>query len=407
MKLLILILAVALALGGLVGTLVIRDPGYVLVAYDQMAVETSLWFAVLVLVAAYVVIRFLVFLLARLGRGRISLRDWKQARRLRRAESQTVKGLLLMAEGDWQEARRRLESAADRVDVPLVNYLNAARAAHAMGDSSGRDALLSRAHESTPGARLAVGLTQAELQYDSGQWEQCLATLLQLRSAAPHHPQVLRLLADCYVHLEDWTALVELLPELRKRKALTADALAALERDAWRGRLASGAVTGNGDLKALWRQVPRSLQREPALVGRYVAALVDRDDASEAEQVLRSALNHRWEDSLVRLYGTVQSEDPGRQLVVAEGWLKERPSDSELLLALGRISLMNHLWAKAREYLEASLRLRRTPEVQGELGRLCAALGDADRGSEHLKEALAGLPALPLPEPASQAEAAG
>jgi hypothetical protein len=47
--------------------------------------------------------------------------------------------------------------------------------------------------------------------------------------------------------------------------------------------------------------------------------------------------------------------------------------------------------------------LRRTAEVQGELGRLCAALGDVDRGTEHLKEALPGLPALPLPDRAVRA----
>ena len=134
MKLLLLILAVALALGGLVGTLVVRDPGYVLVAYDQVALETSLWFAVILLIGTYFVVRLLVFVFVRLGRGRSKLRDWTDARRLRRAENQTVKGLLLMAEGDWEGARRRLESAADRVDVPLVNYLTAARAAHAMGD---------------------------------------------------------------------------------------------------------------------------------------------------------------------------------------------------------------------------------------------------------------------------------
>ncbi len=394
MKLVVLVLAVALALGGLVGSLVVRDPGYVLVAYDQMAVETSLWFAVLLLIAGYFVIRLVVWMFFRLGRGRASLRDWTQARRLRRAENQTVKGLLLMAEGDWDEARRRLENAAERVEVPLVNYLNAARAAHAMGDADGRDALLSRAHESTPGARLAVGLTQAELQHASGQWEQCLATLLQLKSASPHHPQVLRMLADCYARLEDWSALVGLLPELRKRKALPGEELEAVERDAWRGRLAAGG----DDLKAVWKQVPKAQQRDPVLLERYVAALADRNESSEAEHVLRAAINHRWDDTLVRLYGTVQSEDPNRQLVAAEGWLKERPSDPELLLALGRISMMNHLWAKAREYLEASLRLRRTAEVQGELGRLCAALGDVERGSEHLKEALPGLPALPLPD---------
>ena len=83
----------------------------------------------------------------------------------------------------------------------------------------------------------------------------------------------------------------------------------------------------------------------------------------------------------------------------AEGWLKERPNDAQLLLALGRICLMNQQWQKAREYLELSLRLQRSDEVYGELGRLCSALGDNERGSEYLRLAIPALPDLPLPDP--------
>ena len=78
--------------------------------------------------------------------------------------------------------------------------------------------------------------------------------------------------------------------------------------------------------------------------------------------------------------------------------MKERPNDPQLLLTLGRISLMNGEWAKAREYFETSLRLQRSAQVYGELGRLCVALGDSARGGEYLVQATEGLPALPLPE---------
>ncbi len=394
MKIGLLVLGIALVLGGLLGALVIRDPGYVLLAYDRMAVETSLWFAVLVLVAVYFVIRALIFLALRLARGPVRVRTWNRQRRARSAREQTANGLRLMAEGDWRGARDRLEEAAPRVSAPLVNYLGAARAAQAMGDTAGRDELLHRALESTPGARLAVGLTRAELQHAAGQWEQCLATLLQLRNLSPRQQQVLRLLADCYLHLKDWPALIELLPELKRRKANVPQRLDELEQQAWHGRFS----VASDDPKGLWKQVPRELQQRSSLVLSYVELLAAQGDSSAAEQVLRAALNRHWDAELVRRYGVLQADDPGRQLVVAEGWLKERPNDPELLLALGRISMTNRQWSKAREYLEASLRLRRSPEVQGELGRLCVALGDVDRGSHHLQEALQSLPSLPLPE---------
>ena len=83
--------------------------------------------------------------------------------------------------------------------------------------------------------------------------------------------------------------------------------------------------------------------------------------------------------------------------MAAEGWLKERPNDPRLLLTLGRISLMNEAWSKAREYFETSLRLARSREVYGELGRLCVALGESERGGEYLARATVDLPSLPLP----------
>jgi HemY protein len=380
--------------GGLLGALVIRDPGYVLLAYDDMAVETSLWFAVLLLIVGYFLLRALVFVLLRLGRGPVRVRSWSQSRRVRAAQRQTLRGLRLMAEGDWEGARNRLVNAAPGVSAPLVNYLNAARAAQSMGDLSDRDELLEKAQASAPDARLAVRLTQAGLQHSAGQWEQCLATLLQLQTHSPGNSEVLRLMADCYLHLQDWPALLELLPSLKKRKVLLPERLQELECRAWSGRLQADV----DDIQTVWKQMPKDLRRQEALVSRYASLLSEHGDGVEAEQIVRATLNHHWSDELVRIYGTLRSEDARQQLVAAEGWLKKHPDDPDLLLALGRIAMMNHRWDKAREYFEASLRLRGTAEVQGELGRLCAALGDLDRGSQHLREALPALPNLPLPD---------
>ncbi|MDH3643227.1 MAG: heme biosynthesis protein HemY [Gammaproteobacteria bacterium] len=399
MKMGLLIVGVALVLGGLVGTLVVRDPGYVLIAYDQMALETSLWFAVLLLVAAYFVIRAIVFLFVRFAAGRGNLGAWNRERRFKNARSQRVQGLLLMAEGDWAEARRLLVNSASRVTSPLINYLSAARAAHELGDADGRDELLRQAHESTPGARFAVGLTQAQLQMSAQQWEQCLATLLQLKSESPRHPQVLSMLASCYEELQDWQALIDLLPAMKKSKVLAAPAMTDLQQRAWSSMLLSAGV----DPGEIWKQVPKDLKRNGALVESYARMLVGAGKGPQAEPVVRSALAQDWQVELVGLYGEIISDDVERQLVVAEGWLKARPNDAALLLTLGRICLMNHLWAKAREYLEASLRMRRAPEVYGELGRLCSALGDAERGNEYLGQSLPMLPDLPMPDRRSQA----
>lgn len=169
MKMALLVLVTALVLGGVVGVLMARDPGYVLLAYQDVAVETSLWFALALLSAIFAAFYLLIRLLVRLGRSPASLQGWQQRRRAMASRARTDRGLLLLAEGRFQEARKLLADAADRAEEPLVNYLYAARAAQELGDIQGRDDLLRAAHELDPQARFVVGQTQAELeQADAG-----------------------------------------------------------------------------------------------------------------------------------------------------------------------------------------------------------------------------------------------
>jgi len=89
----------------------------------------------------------------------------------------------------------------------------------------------------------------------------------------------------------------------------------------------------------------------------------------------------------VEIYGQVAVADAdGGELTAriarAEGWLKQRPRDAGLLLALGRLCLQQKLWGKAQNYLEASLSVEESRDAHLELARLLDQLerpGEADR----------------------------
>ena len=158
---------------------------------------------------------------------------WRSRRALKAARQQTVRGLLLMAEGRWEEAKKTFLKGIGFAETPLINYLNAARAAHEMGLAEERDNYLKRAHETTPGAKFAALLTQAEFQVQEGHFEQALATLINLRRRAPKHSAVLRMLAACYEALSDWQALHDLLRELADHKAVAPDEIRRLSVLVW------------------------------------------------------------------------------------------------------------------------------------------------------------------------------
>ncbi len=392
MRRLLTFVVLAVVIGGAMGTLMSRDPGYVLITYADMSFETSVWFALLALITLYFLLRLIIAIWTRLVRGGAGVANWRQDRRARTAHTNTVRGLTLLGEGDWVGGRKALLNAAADSSTPLVNYVGAAYAANKLGDVGERDQCLLKAAESTPEAALAVALTKAEMQSATQQYANARATLEQAKVDAPNHTRVLRQLAESYEQLGDWPALLALVPELRKRAVYDTDTMRASLRRWWIGRFDHAAIIAGDDarreLLALWSGVDKDLRSDPELIAAYVQALTRAGAADEGESTLSKALKQDWNEGLVALYGRLHVGAPARQLATAQGWLKPHPNDPALLLALGRIALANDDSAKAREYLEASLAARPSAEVSAELGRLYLATGERARAGELLGQAL-------------------
>lgn len=409
MIVLFLFLLGALLVGALLSLGLQFDTGYIRISLGNYLVETNFWVGVLLIVLITVAIQLLLGFVRRLRSGSSVVGTWLNHRSERRARRHTTQGLLALAEGNWPKARKRLEKSAAHADTPLINYLAAAQAAFECGDHDAVEELLRQAFESTPGSDLAVGITQAQLQLAGNRLEQCLATLVRLRKQAPHHPFVLKLLKTVYLRLEDWRELSALLPELRKRNLIDAEEQDQLERETWHNLLQRAAddirrqpedKRDLGPLIELWNGLPGSMRKDDATIYAYAQHLSALGDDDQAETLLRKVLRNHWSDDLVNLYGCICGKKPEEQLQVAERWLKDRPNNAELLLALGRLSLRNELWGKAQEYFETSLRVKRSRETMAELGRLNACMGDNDTSSEILIQSLlkdTGLPDLPLP----------
>ncbi len=408
----LIILVIALVVGGALGTLMTRDPGYVLVTYEHMSFESSLWFALFALVVGYFFVRTISSIVRRLARSGTGVAAWRADRRSRVAQAKTVRGMLLVGEGDWEGARKSLLADVEHMESPLLNYVGAARAANELGEDADRDALLMKAEESVQGSTLAVALTRAELQMSVGHCQEAIATLHKAKAAAPNHPRLLRLLADCYEKLHDWKALLALAPELQRRRAI---APGPLQESRLRWVTEFFAEPGTGaepeiaqQLQVEWNGLDKETRSNPTVVAACARALMTVGANDEAESMLSKALKQNWNDDLVSLYGRVRVDRSSRQIANAESWLRDHPNNAALLLALGRISLTNSDWAKAREYFEESLKSKRSADAYGELGRLCLAVGERTRASELLAQAIdmgGQLPALPLPDaPAAATE---
>lgn len=364
--------------------------GYALLAYGRTSLEMSLG----TLLALVLVTFFGLYLLTTLA---VSL--WTYPRRLRealtrkrelRARRATKQGLIDFAEGRWEESEKNLLRHADDSEMPLINYIAAARAAQLQGEHVRRDMYLRLAQDQVPEANVAVLLTQAELQIAHKQLDQALATLKRLQELDPDHVFAVRLLATLYRKLGDWQSLLGLVARLRETRVLTKQEVDRLEERA------VAALLDQVDPKRpqpsptqLWESVPRRLHENLELNRAYARALLRCGEPVRAEGVVREALKEHWDEELLALYGLAVGEDPKRQLGRVEDWLAERGESAALLLTAGRLCVVARLWGKARGYFEASIMLGGRPEAYEELGKLLRQLDDPEDALRTYSDGLA------------------
>jgi HemY protein len=385
--------------GAGIGVVLSQDSGYVLLAFGRYTVEMSLALLLMLLAVLFVLLYLGIRLIVRTLHLPADVRDWQKQRGSRLARHAMTRGLLEMSEGSWRSAERRLVRFADRSDTPLLNYLAAARAAQLQGAHDRRDAYIRLAHETMPSADVAVSLTQAELQLADQQLEQALATLKHLRSVAPQHTYVLRLLRRLHEQLGDWEHLRELLPELRRRKIDDEATLDLLENRTHRALLEQAFLARDvSRLDHAWADVPRTLRKTPQLLGDYTGYLQDLGEHARAEKLLREALQNHWDAQLVDTYGLLELPEPGKQLAFLERLLADHPDDPTLLLTLGRLALRARLWGKGRGYLEACISLNGPPQAFRELGQLLERLHEPERALDVYRRGLSGTGG---PEPVS------
>jgi HemY protein len=394
--------------GAGIGILLSRDSGYVLLSFGNYTVEMSLALLLLLLAMLFGALYLGIRLSVRTLHLPADVRDWRHERGARLAHQALTSGLLEMSEGKWRSAEKHLVRCAKHAETPLLNYLAAARAAQLQGAQDRRDFYIDLAHESMPSADVAVHLTQAELQLAGQQLDQALATLKCLRSVAPRHVYVLRLLRRLYEQLGDWEHLRELLPELRRRRVEPEDDLRLLEMRTHCALLERAFLSADAHrLSMAWADVPRALREQPQILGDYSGYLQELGRDAEAEALLRGAMRRHWDSGLVETYGLLETADPGRQLSYMEKRLTDHPDDPVLLLTLGRLSLRARLWGKARGYLEACIGRNGPPQAYRELGQLLERMHQPEQAIEVYRQGLSGTGGpdpVPLPQDIGKAQ---
>lgn len=370
-------LIVALFIGLL--TWSIQHPGMTLISWDKEPTQiiqgrtaAFILYLGLAFLALHLVLTALYRALGLRQRLKVSYRQRSFAR-----------GLLKLTEGNWQRAEKLLLHQVDDMDVPVVSYIAAARAAHMQEAYDRRDEWLRRALLHDPNARLAVGVSKADMQITANQWEQAYATLRSLQQLLPKHPYVLKLLARVLYFRESWDELLDLLPELLAQKVLKHEDMQKVETATLNGLFQQQLKTGGSTkLQAMWQRLPSEVRTHPEAIVLYTQMLIKAQDYSTSTQMIETTLAKQWLEELADLYGRIPQADLTQAINHAQQWQTTQTNNPTLLLTLARLYRQQENWLLAKHYYESSVNQAPNAEAYLELAELLEYLGEHENAQK-------------------------
>lgn len=306
-----------------------------------------------------------------------------------KASQDLTQGLVQFSEGHWEQSEKMLLSNVKYSKTPSLNYLVAARSAHMQEAYERRDAYIKTASRFGDDVQTAVSVSQAEMQFTSGQLEQARATLIHLLEVAPKHPYAIKLLAKVYYRQEDWKNLFSLLPKLDKQGLIKTEDREKYEATALKGIFLTLAHNNDKQqLQLLWKKLPADIREKSQAILLYCKALSDAGDSSTSDKLLIASLNKNWDEELIERYGLIEHQNLGKAIKLGEKWLTEHEKSPMLLLTLARLHRQYQLWGKSKSYYNSSLNFSPSAEVYLELAELLEQLEEEENAQTCYKQGL-------------------
>lgn len=290
-------------------------------------------------------------------------RAWGRYRR-KQGRARLTEGLQAHEQGHWQRAEKLLTSAAEDKEVSAVALVTAVRSAQARDDDAAVNQYLQRlaTEDATSHALLlAERLLAQERPVDA-------INVLDVAAIQPLPPRGLWLRTEALARADRAHEAYGQLGALRKQKVLPDAAVAELEI-----RLAAQSLLEAGDVNALaaqWEATPKALRSDPEVVSAYALRAVALDWDEPALLNLEQALDTRWDESVVTLYGQMPVEKLATRQANLQRWLTTQPSSPALLLALGRIAARQRQHTLAEDYLHRAIAAGAGPAAWEALGEV-------------------------------------
>jgi HemY protein len=377
-----------LAVAAVVVALAVKlNAGYALLVAPPYRIELSLNLLLVLLVAGFSGLYFIIRVVSRTVQMPRSVRVWRRQQKLDRARAKQDGAIVALLEGRYGKARQQAEEALAIPGSSGLAAIIAARAALDVRDFEGVESFLDRADAQSTSLAVPRLMLLAESALEQREPQESLRLLETLRKEAGMHTAALRLELRALQAARRWADIPQLLDHLVRRKVFDA-AQAELVRISAQGEQLKLLAHDAGGLRDYWARLPDAVRIHPKIARAAARSFMQLGGEREAADILAQSLDREWDSDLVELYGECHPGDAMRQLEQAERWLPSHNQDASLLRVLGTLCQRQQLWGKAQTYLEASLGVENTWRAHLVLGEMLGRQGRDVEANAHFVAAL-------------------
>ena len=296
--LMLLVLAALVA-----GPYLAGQQGYVRIETDTKIIEMSLVTLVLFFAGVMALVYGIEWLVRRFCRLSKGSYDWFFNRKQKRAQQETLEGLMQMSEGNYSKAEKLFSKNAKYADEPIINLIKAAEAAQQRGDDLEANKYLIEASKIGGENNVAVELVRAKILLQQGKLPAARTAIDSLLELVPNNTEVLRLAICIYQDSKAYMALDKILESIGQRSFLSCKEYEALEHFVDDGLLDEVMnETGQEGLLSWWEEQPSRRRKSVYTRVGLIKRLIDSEDHESAQELAFETLKKYEDEQLDGLF---------------------------------------------------------------------------------------------------------
>ncbi|MGB0898004.1 MAG: heme biosynthesis HemY N-terminal domain-containing protein [Psychrobium sp.] len=375
----LLLLAVIIFAGILIGPSLMGHDTYVLIAINGWTLETSLVVMIMMVILFYALLQAaewaLINTIAMWGRTR----HWFGWRKERIAQQKTIDGVLEFAAGHFSQAEQLSVNHVKHSKEPLLNYFTAINAAATQGKTQQRDEYIQQALEFAPD-NTALIATKLKFLVEAGDYENAKSWLELQSNKVATHTDLLPLALKVREYFGEWELVIDLYDAMLKHRLITPPEHQAQIRRSYAAKLSS---LNSLDLDAVtqgFKSIPRKYRNDIDIFCEYAKLVIKLDQAALIEKELFKRLTKQLSKSLLDVISQCPAKNANQwseRLIGFENY----HNDTDFIDAIVQLSVLDRQWKTAKNWLLKSikidpsvLRYQKLAQIQQELGENGGAL---------------------------------